>query len=231
MKFAARVIAAIFASSFASVDAADANGYTGSEYTFVGIGFCVTSPGLSAEHFAYGLVRTYFPPPFTLDECAAHCQGYPNIEGQVGFQNWISGNGRFECQCLYTDGTSHLSDTDENDLDHKTPTSSGPIGGTDPDHAAAAPPGGNVCYRRNAFGTPSKSPSMAPVTKSPSMTPTGSPTNGALHRKGHQRGFVATTGGAVPVTTGGAAILEDFLYYPDWTKSNGGCKTGGGQPT
>jgi len=39
--------------------------------------------------------------------------------------------------------------------------------------------------------------------------------------------------GASPSSSGAASpssSAADSLYYPDWTKSNGGCKTGGGQP-
>jgi len=44
-------------------------------------------------------------------------------------------------------------------------------------------------------------------TSSPSSSPTMNPTSDVV-----------------------AAGSENSLYYPDWTKSNGGCKTGGGQP-
>ena len=79
MKFATLVIAAIFTSSFASVGAADANGYTGSEYTFMGEGWCV-----DASNVSYGNSLTNLPLPATLDECAAHCLAYPSTEGLVG---------------------------------------------------------------------------------------------------------------------------------------------------
>ena len=39
------VVVALFASSLASVSAADANGYSGSDYTFVAGGHCEDSTG------------------------------------------------------------------------------------------------------------------------------------------------------------------------------------------
>ncbi|EJK64147.1 hypothetical protein THAOC_15151, partial [Thalassiosira oceanica] len=76
---------------------------------------------------------------------------------------------------------------------------------------------------------PSTSPSKTPPGTTGGAAPgtTGGTANGA-------------TGGAAPGTTGGAVTTTnsaasssaaDSLYYPDWTRRNGGCKTGGGQPT
>ncbi|EJK62224.1 hypothetical protein THAOC_17171 [Thalassiosira oceanica] len=82
--------------------------------------------------------------------------------------------------------------------------------------------------------TPTTSPTSSPITPaptgsptvSPSNSPTGSPTNSPTGSQG-------AGGAAAGQSTSGAAAstsAADSLYYPDWTKSNGGCKTGGGQP-
>lgn len=265
MKFAALVVA-IFTSSFASVGAVDSKGYTGSEYTLMGRGYCVPSPG-SGNHYGHDSNAHPLALPFTLDECAAHCLGRPDIEGLVGFDTNPGSSGRTydHCFCRYTDGTS--PDSAAEDTTNFSTSASGPVGGVDGGHSSSE---NNLCYRRDAFGTtpspttsPSKSPSMAPVTKSPSMAPvtkspsmapTGSPTNGPSASPSNTppgttggaapgtTGGTAngTTGGAAPGTTGGAVTTTsnsaasssaaDSLHYPDWTKSNGGCKTGGGQP-
>ena len=53
MKFAV-LVAALSASSIDSAIAADANGYTGSDYTFVGVGLCLPAlPVGSNIHYSY----------------------------------------------------------------------------------------------------------------------------------------------------------------------------------
>mmetsp|Transcript_2498 Transcript_2498/g.5063 ORF Transcript_2498/g.5063 Transcript_2498/m.5063 type:complete len:633 (+) Transcript_2498:404-2302(+) len=90
--------------------------------------------------------------------------------------------------------------------------------------------------------SPTSSPSSNPTTGSPSKTPTGSPTNAPTGSPTLGPTSAAAAGGALGAASGtgaspsssGAASpsssAADSLYYPDWTKSNGGCKTGGGQP-
>ena len=128
-------VVALFASSLASVSAADVNGYTGLDYTFVGTGHCI--PSGSTTHYSHGNVLYR---PFTTDQCAAHCHSFSNaIEGQVGFDtNYNS------CICRYTDGTGPVSATTEEGITYNT-DASGAIGGTD------GATNQNICYRRNAF--------------------------------------------------------------------------------
>mmetsp|Transcript_32715 Transcript_32715/g.74172 ORF Transcript_32715/g.74172 Transcript_32715/m.74172 type:complete len:657 (+) Transcript_32715:288-2258(+) len=98
--------------------------------------------------------------------------------------------------------------------------------------------------------SPTSSPSSNPTTFSPSKTPTGSPTNAPTGSPTQGPSSAAAAGGVAggvaggalgtalgtgssPLTSGAASpssSAADSLYYPDWTKSNGGCKTGGGQP-
>ncbi|EJK51770.1 hypothetical protein THAOC_29030, partial [Thalassiosira oceanica] len=316
---------ALFASSIASASAADINGYTGSDYTFVGVGHCLQaipegrsatlhyslaaiynnqllglglssspqagpdpsewsprsedrrrdggflsvakkifrarSPWTNAPHTVsrlaasmvklvliqmqaiacadtpMDLVPSALPPrkdyhgipthggdwshnaatlpaPFTMDECAAYCLGFPNTEGLVAMEGRIG-----DCLCRYTDGTGPESATSEAGLSYNS-DASGPVGGTTGSTVA-------ICWTYNwAFGNPTKSPSKAPTgsphvpTTSPTKSPAGSPSQGPS--QGPSTSVVATAGGA--------AIPEDSLYYPDWSKSDGGCKTGGGQP-
>ncbi|EJK49655.1 hypothetical protein THAOC_31445 [Thalassiosira oceanica] len=68
-------------------------------------------------------------------------------------------------------------------------------------------------------GSPSKSPTGSPAG-SPSNSPTGSPTNVPTVSQGGAAAGHSTSGAA---TSSSAA---DSLYYPDWTKSNGGFKVG-----
>ncbi|EJK77067.1 hypothetical protein THAOC_01123 [Thalassiosira oceanica] len=65
-------------------------------------------------------------------------------------------------------------------------------------------------------GSPSKAPSGSPQTASPTKTQTGSPTQGPSP--------------VVDSPSPPSSTVADSLYFPDWTMSNGGCKTGGGQP-
>ena len=87
MKFNQLVVALVaYSGRIASTSAADANGYTGTEYTFVGSGYC--TPALpSTGHPHYGHI-SHADQIHTSDPnvCAAHCQSQPNnIEGQIGF--------------------------------------------------------------------------------------------------------------------------------------------------
>lgn len=169
MKFAA-VVVAIFTSSFASVGAVDSKGYTGSEYTLMGRGYCVPSPG-SGNHYGHDSNAYPLAKPFTLDECAAHCLGLPDIEGLVGFDtNPGSQVGTYDhCFCRYTDGTS--PDSAEEDTTEFSTSASGPVGGVDGRYTSSED---NLCYRRDAFGTVSMRllvKQSSYVTRSRSISP------------------------------------------------------------
>jgi len=161
MKFA--VVVAPLASSLASVSAAaDANGYSGSDYTFVGAGYCTPAgsdalcPATGNTHYntadsdmcssaywaAGSCTSTTQVASYTLNACADHCQSIGNLEGQVGFDmdDW-------SCLCRYTDGTGPVSTTTEEGLDYSNSDSSGAIAGAD--GCTWLTP---LCYRRNAFG-------------------------------------------------------------------------------
>ncbi|EJK56125.1 hypothetical protein THAOC_24043, partial [Thalassiosira oceanica] len=135
MKFPVLVFT-LFASSVASASAADINGYTGSDYTFVGDGHC-----WDGFDNAYSNA-TPLPRPFTLDECATYCQSFSSLDGQVGFDTNPA-----HCFCRYTDGSGPVSATTEEGLSWNT-DAAGAIRGTD----GASPTNQNICYRRNGFG-------------------------------------------------------------------------------
>jgi len=69
--------------------------------------------------------------------------------------------------------------------------------------------------------SPSKAPTGSPQTASPTKTQTGSPTQGPSP---------VAAGGVADSLSASSSAPADSLYFPDWTMSNGGCKTGGGQP-
>ena len=105
--------------------------------------------------------------------------------------------------------------------------------------------------------TPTSTPTLTP-TKTPSGSPSSSPTTDVslrgksfffvssdLDNDGNanagQGGGNANSNNAGGGTGGGAGVIgsptsgpttaTDLMYYPDWSKKDGGCKTGGGQPT
>ena len=142
MKFNQLVVALVaYSGRIASTSAADANGYTGTEYTFVGSGYC--TPALpSTGHPHYGHI-SHADQIHTSDPnvCAAHCQSQPNnIEGQIGFDIYYPSN---YCYCRYTAGTGSESIYSTAGMDWLTPAA-GPVGGADGN-------GGAKCYRRNGF--------------------------------------------------------------------------------
>lgn len=69
--------------------------------------------------------------------------------------------------------------------------------------------------------TPTSSPikTDAPVTQSPTGSPSTSPTLSPTTQS-----FVSSQ------SADSSATSITSMYYPDWSKSKGGCKTGGGQP-
>ncbi|EJK50416.1 hypothetical protein THAOC_30617 [Thalassiosira oceanica] len=194
--------------------------YTGSDFTLVGKGYCI--PEGSTTHYSHAAT---LPSPFTMDECAAYCLGFPNTEGLVAMEAEAAGR----CLCRYDDGTGPEKATNEDGILDNT-DASGPVAGTDGDTTA-------ICWTYNwAFGNTAP-PTVGP-SNSPSKTPTGSPTKSESPTSPSTSPSKSPTGSpsqgpstSVVATAGGAAIPEDSLYYPDWSKSNGGCKTGGGQPT
>ncbi|EJK45481.1 hypothetical protein THAOC_35902 [Thalassiosira oceanica] len=79
-----------------------------------------------------------------------------------------------------------------------------------------APASPTASPSKTPTGSPLKAPSGSPQTASPTNTQTRSPTQGPSP--------VADSPSAP------SSAPADSLYFPDWTMSNGGCKTGGGQP-
>ncbi|EJK70530.1 hypothetical protein THAOC_08100, partial [Thalassiosira oceanica] len=83
-------------------------------------------------------------------------------------------------------------------------------------------------------GSPSASPSAKPVTGSPSASPSAKPVTGSPSASPLATSTTQTPTSKSPTqqTTADAVASSpaDSLFYPDWSKSNGGCKTGGGQP-
>lgn len=139
MKFVA--VVALLASSIASASAADFNGYTGSDYSFVGFGHCLQAiPSSRDPALGYGHSAPLEKSLVTMDECAAHCQSADNLDGHVGFDTTHN-----QCLCRYTDGTGPVSATTEEGLTSDT-GAAGAIGGTN------GATNHNFCYRYNAYG-------------------------------------------------------------------------------
>ncbi|EJK52847.1 hypothetical protein THAOC_27841 [Thalassiosira oceanica] len=149
----------------------------------------------------------------------------------------------FKCWCQYENNWGPQGNT-EAGLTHSGP-GSGPVG------IPVFQLQYTVCYTRNAFpgnpsppdtespsktptGAPTSSPSKTPTgipsktpTSGPNVGPTGSPTLGPS-----SSGVAGGAAASLTSTSNGASLssVADSFYYPDWSKSNGGCKTGGGQP-
>ena len=104
--------------------------YTGSDFTLLGQGHCAPQGSTTSYldyrswdfHYSHGPALY---PPYSMDDCAAFCLGFPNTEGLVGVETRAS-----DCFCRYTDGTGPESATTEEGLLYNTDTS-GPVGRTD----------------------------------------------------------------------------------------------------
>ena len=88
---------------------ADVIGYTGSEYTYFGLGYC-------ADNEAY-YNHAQQADLDTVDQCAQHCQSFPSVKGQVGFDYL---RGAKTCFCQYTNGTGPESYSNENGITYNT---------------------------------------------------------------------------------------------------------------
>ena len=114
--------------------------YTGSDYTFVGIGYCLPANTVGGLPWYNEVQKGGFS---TVDECATHCKELNNIEGQVGFDT-----NDYHCNCRYIDGTGPVSATTEEGITNHQGPGIGAIADTNKDYQQNH----NFCYRRNAFG-------------------------------------------------------------------------------